>query len=168
MTFPIRLEGRAGALPIRALGDLLAAERPFETRAELSRAELAFRIFAALRAHPHINNVLTHIARANWVQVERSLNRILDTVTASDGLSPLEQNMIDLMCAERGITGKIVKPYFHAALHRFLEPRDAERLIRHVENLFLELEWKAQQPAPPLTAPSQPTEESGHARCEPQ
>lgn len=168
MTIPIRLEARAEALPIRHLGDLPAAEQPSETGAELSRAELAFRIFAAFRAHPHINNVLTHIARANWVQVERSLNRILDPATASNRLSSLEQNMIDLMCAERGTTGKILKPYFHAALHRILEPRDAERLMRHVENLFLEFEWKAQHPAPPLTVPSEPTEESGHARCEPQ
>jgi hypothetical protein len=168
MTIPVRLEARPEALPIRHLGDLSATERPFEAPAKLSRAELAFRIFAAFRAHPHINNVLIHIARANLVQVERSLNRILDQATASDLLFPLEQNMVDLMCAERGITGKILKPYFHATLHRILAPRDAERLIRHVENLFLELEWKAQHPAPPSTVPSEPTEESGRARREPQ
>lgn len=168
MTLPVWREAQAKAQPIRHLADLPAAERPLETRARLSTAELAFRIFAAFRAHPHINNVLTHIARANWVQVERSLDRILDPATASDGLSPLEQNMIDLMCAERGITGRILKPYFHAALHRILDPRDAERLIRHVDGLFFELEWKALHPAPPLTVPSEPTEEPGHARREPQ
>ena len=168
MTIPVRLEARAETQPIRYLNDVPAAERPFETHAEPSTAELAFRIFAAFRAHPHINNVLTHIARANWVQVERSLNRIFDPATASDDLSPLEQNMIDLMCGERGTTGKILKPYFHAALHRALESHDAERLIRHIDGLFLELEWKAQHPAPPLTVPSEPTEESGHARGQPQ
>lgn len=39
----------------------------------------------------------------------------LEPTITSDGLSPLEQNIIELMCAERGITGKILKPYFHAA-----------------------------------------------------
>src|SRR5689334_22558247 len=34
-----------------------------ETRQKLSTTDLAFRIFAAFRAHPHINNVLTHIAQ---------------------------------------------------------------------------------------------------------
>ena len=83
---------------------------------EASTAELAFRIFAAFRAHPHINNVLTHISRAKWAEVEKSLNRILDLATTSDGLSPLEENIIELMVGERGITGKILKPYFHGRL----------------------------------------------------
>ena len=65
--------------------------------------------------------------------------------------------MIDLMCADRGITGRIMKPYFQAVLRRVLEPDHAERLIRHITALFLELEWKAQQPARSLTerTPSQ-------------
>ena len=106
------------------------------------KARLAFRIFAAFRAHPHINNVLTHISRAKLVEVEQSLNRILDPATTSDSLSPLEQNIVDLMCAKRGITGKILKPYFQAALHRLLEPHHAERLIRHIDALFIELEME--------------------------
>lgn len=161
MTIALRLETRAEPLPtpgaILQHHDLQPAERPSETRPQLSTAELSFCIFAAFRAHSHINNVLTHIARANWVQVERSLNHMLDPATAGDSLSPLEQNIIDLMCAERGVTGKILKPYFHAALHRLVEPHCAERLIRHIDMLFLELEWKAQQPEPPSTAESEPT-----------
>lgn len=133
---------------------------------ELSTAELAFRIFSAFRAHPHINNVLTHISRARWIEVEKSLNRILDSATTGDGLSPLEENIIDLMVGERGVTGRILKPYFHAALHRILDPGRAERLIRHVNALYLELEWKVQHP-PPAPPPSEPSEESGHARNEP-
>ncbi|HEX3162088.1 MAG TPA: hypothetical protein VHQ92_05885 [Pseudolabrys sp.] len=169
MTVPVRLENRAEAQLVRgAIHEYpLPAERRSETHPKLSTAELAFRIFAAFRAHPHINNVLTHIARANWAQAERSLNRILDLATPSDGLSLLEHNIIDLMCAERGITGKILKPYFHAALHRLLNPHHAELLIRHIDVLFLELEWKAQHPAPPPIVPSEPLKESGHARSEP-
>ena len=43
-----------------------AGKAKSKDRLELSTVELAFRIFAALRAHPHINNVLTHISRAQW------------------------------------------------------------------------------------------------------
>jgi hypothetical protein len=159
MTIPLRLGHRAQYL-------LPVAEYPkSEGGLELSTAELAFRIFAAFRAHPHINNVLTHISRAKWIEVEQSLNRILDLSTTADGLSTLEENIIDLMVGERGITGRIFKPYFQATLRRIVEPSRAERLIGHINALYLELEWKVQHPLParPLSEPSQ---ESGHARGE--
>lgn len=128
-------------------------------RPELSTAELAFRVYAAFRAHPHICNVLTHISRANWGEVERSINSILDPATTSDDLSPLGRNILDLMVAERGITGKILKPHFHTALHRLLDPPRAERLIRHIGAMFLDLEWRLQHPVPP-PAPSEAAGES--------
>jgi len=89
MTIAVRPESRA---EIRAAWDAVldtehllpamkASER--ESGLPLSTAELAFRIFAAFRAHPHINNVLTHISSAKLVEVEKSLNRILDLSTAS-------------------------------------------------------------------------------------
>ncbi len=134
-------------------------------RPKLSTAELAFRIYAAFRAHPHICNVLTHISRAKWSEVERSISSILDPATTSDELSPLGRNIVDLMVAARGITGKILKPHFHAVLHRFLDPPQSERLIRHVEALFRDVDWKAQHPAQ-LPAPSIAPEESDRARAE--
>lgn len=170
MTIPVRLENRAEAQLVRGATFReylrLEAQPSGSESPELSTAELAFRIFAAFRAHPHINNALTHISRARWIEVEKSLNRILDLSTTGDGLSPLEENIIDLMVGERGATGRILKPYFHAALHRILESSRAERLIRHVNALYLELEWKVQHP-PPAPPPNEPSEESGHARGEP-
>lgn len=133
-------------------------DRSLAAPARLSTAELAFRIFAVFRGHPHISNVLTHISRANWAQVERELNIILNPTTTG-GLSSLARNIVDLMCAERGVTGKILKPYFHAALQRLLGPDEAEQLIRHVEALFLELEWKADHPASAIAS-----KEAGHDR----
>ncbi len=127
--------------------------------ARLSTAELAFRIFAVFRGHPHISNVLTHISRSNWTRVERELNVILDPTATAGRLSSLAHNIIDLMCAERGVTGKILKPYFHAALQRLLGPDEAERLICHVEALFLEFEGKADHPAPAISP-----KEAGHDR----
>jgi hypothetical protein len=156
MTIPVRSEIQADARPMwrpilyQELPLRPATVRSFETcsRPQLSTAELAYRIVAVFRAHPHINNVLTHISRANWAVVEHALNTILDPTTTSAGLSPLAQNIVDLMCAERGITGKILKPHFHAALYRLLGPNGAELLIRHIEALFLELKWNADHPAP--------------------
>src|SRR5450759_2569701 len=103
-----------------------------EVRPEFPIGELAFRVLVAFRVHPHLSNVLTHISGANWAKVERSLNSIFDLATPSGSLSPLDQNIIDLMCADRGVTGRILKPYFHAVLRRVLEPNHAERLIRHI------------------------------------
>src|SRR5215468_9283749 len=116
MTIPARLESCTDAWPLRlgspsaGLPPKTTTDRASKTRVQFSTAELAFRTFAAFRAHPHINNVLTHISRANWIEVEKSLNRILDLSTTTDGLSPLEENIIELMVSERGITGKILKP----------------------------------------------------------
>jgi hypothetical protein len=151
MTIPVRMEIQASSHPASALPQirptLIATNRKLEAPAELSISDLAFRVFAAFRAHPHISNVLTHISRANWNNVERALNDILDPATISEGLSPLAHNILDLMCAERGVTGRILKPYFHAVLHRLLGPTGAERLTDHAEALFAELERKAEQPA---------------------
>ncbi|WP_271599428.1 hypothetical protein [Bradyrhizobium sp. CCBAU 45384] len=134
-------------------------------RPKLPTAELAFRIYASFRAHPHICNVLTHISRAKWSEVERSISSILDPATTSDELSPLGRNIVDLIVAERGITGKILKPHFHAVLHRLLDPPQSERLIRHIEALFRDLELMAQHPAQPPARSIAP-EESDRARVE--
>lgn len=69
------------------------------------------------------------------------------------------------MVAERGITGKILKPYFHAVLDRLLDPPQSERLIRHIEALFRDLEWKPQHPAQPPALSISP-EEADRARVE--
>ncbi len=114
----------------------------------LSTAELAFTVYACFRAHPHINNVLTHISGANSKRLEHALRSILDLTTPSDTLSPLERNIVDLMCAERGITGKILRPHFHGVLRKVLQPDRADRIIRHIDFLFLELEWQALYPPP--------------------
>lgn len=168
MTVPLRLGSRADMqLTQTAIlrENLLPTAEPIksEDHLEPSTAEFAFRIVSVFRAHPHISNVLTHISRAKWSEVEQSLSRILDLSTTGDGLSPLEENIIDLMVGERGVTGTILKPYFQAAVRRLLEPSSAERLIRHINALYLELEWKVLHPAPSAPVPSEPSEGSGNA-----
>jgi hypothetical protein len=105
--------------------------------------DLVFRVAAAFRGHPHINNVLTHISGANWNAVEGALRAILDPRTGSGDLSPLARNIVDLMCADRGVTGRIVKPFYRGLLTDLLGMATASRFIAHVTSLFLESEIAA-------------------------
>src|SRR5450759_1926793 len=97
-------------------GAIFPCEFPPETpephsvtaRPELSIGELAFRVRVAFRVHPHLSNVLTHISGASWAKVEQSLNVIFDLAPTSGSLSSFDQNIIDLMSADRGITGRIM------------------------------------------------------------
>jgi len=150
MTILARLDRRTElqATPAVVIGETCAEKsEPLDgkLRPEPSIRELAFGMCCAFRAHPHLNNVLTHISRANWPSLEHSLRRILDPATTGEGLSPLEQNLLDLMCADRGITGRILKPYFRAVLYNLLEPGRADRIIGHIQSLFRELELNAEK-----------------------
>jgi len=120
-----------------ALGQIVgAAGSNSGPAAQPARADLAFLLVATFRAHPHINNVLTHISRSNWGEIERALNAILDPTMTRNALSPLAQNIADLMGAERGTTGKILKPHLHGILRWRLGPSGAEGVIRHIETLL--------------------------------
>src|SRR5664279_1972588 len=107
---------------------------------EIAVGDLAFLVVAGLRRQPHISNVLTHISGADWGRVEQALRAILDPFTASRDLTPLARNIVDLMCADRGVTGRILKPYFRDLLARVLSPHLAALLTDHVSLLFLEFE----------------------------
>ena len=119
-----------------------AAGMPHDGR-EIALGDLAFLVVAAFRRHPHINNVLTHISGANWQRVEQAQRAILNPLTASRDLTPLARNILDLMCADRGVTGRILKPYFRGLLARILSPQLAGLLTDHVGFLFLELELES-------------------------
>ncbi|THD56985.1 MAG: hypothetical protein E8A46_02475 [Bradyrhizobium sp.] len=110
---------------------------------EIAVGDLAFLVVAAFRRHPHINNVLTHISGANWQRVEQAQRAILNPLTASRDLTPLARNILDLMCADRGVTGRILKPYFRGLLARILSPHLAALLIDRISLLFLELELES-------------------------
>lgn len=119
--------------------DVTIAFRPAPQTAPMTAPvhELAFRMVAAFRAHPHINNVLTHVSRSDWAAVERALRRIFDPGTTAAELSLLELNLVDLMHAERGVTGRILKPFMRDRLGKFLKPKQAEEILAHVESLFV-------------------------------
>jgi len=151
---PSRLRGAPNSIPehrtsLTALSRS-SVEAPREALApDLAIAvdDLAFVIVAAFRRHPHINNVLTHISGANWERVEQALRVILDPHARSRDITPLARNLVDLMCADRGVTGRILKPFFRALLVAVLSPRPAARLTAHVTCLFLEFEVARQRAA---------------------
>ncbi len=66
--------------------------------------ELALRIAVAFRQHGHIGNVLTHICGRDWTGLEHDLCRILDPKSVGAELSPLARNVLELLCANRGVT----------------------------------------------------------------
>jgi hypothetical protein len=80
------------------------------------------------------------------------------SLAGSRELSPLARNIVDLMSADRGIAGRILKPYFRDLFAAVLSPGLAARLTAHVTCLFLEYELTERQPVPTVSAnvPSSP------------
>ena len=103
---------------------------------------------AAFRRHPHVSNVLTHICGAQWERVEQALRAIFGPVAASGRLSPFADDLAELMWAERGVTGRILKPYMRDLLASILPRRSAERLLDQVAALSLARQARA-LPLPP-------------------
>ena len=97
--------------------------------------DLVFSLVAALHRHPHLSNVLTHISRSSWPRIEHTLRVILDPATQHRDLTPLARNLLDLMVAERGVTGRIFKPYFGALLTALAGPNEAEALLSRIRRL---------------------------------
>lgn len=111
--------------------------RGWTAHSEMVVDELAFRPLVAFRGQSHINNVLTHVSGDNWKRVEQELRAIFDPVTEHADLSPLAHNILDLMCAERGVTGRIQKPFFDSFVHGLLEQELAKQTIRRLTALYL-------------------------------
>jgi hypothetical protein len=111
-----------------------------QKRPTIALNDLVSFVAASFRGHPHINNVLTHISGADRGAVERALQAILDPRAGRSALSPLAWNLVDLMCADRGVTGRILKPFYRELLVTLLGDALASHLIAHITSLFLERE----------------------------
>lgn len=101
----------------------------------LSLELLAATVVASFRSHSHINNVMTHISGARWDHIECALLRIFDPAAAPVGMSRLESNIVELVCAEGGVTGRILKPYFQSVLKRLLPVPSVAALQAHISSL---------------------------------
>ncbi len=109
---------------------------------EFDLSDLVYTVVVMFRSHPHINNVLTHLCGGRWERIGQALCVILNPLATLNDLSPLAQNVVELMCAERGITGRVLKPYFHTLLAKVLPPRIAAYLRAHVLRLLHEMEMR--------------------------
>lgn len=138
------------ARPENNFGILIVAERACRSSisafrdatgavVEFDLGDLAQTAVAVFRFHPHINNVLTHICGGQWERIGEALRIILNPLATLNDLSPLAQNIVELMCADRGVTGRILRPHFHALLAKVLPPRVAAYLRAHVLRLFHEM-----------------------------
>ncbi|HET7412470.1 MAG TPA: hypothetical protein VFJ18_07380 [Pararhizobium sp.] len=128
--------GLVGAESIRAAGDAL------------SPPEFASFVATAFRNHQHLGNVLTHVSGGNWKRVEEALRAILDPHVDGRSLTPLARNIVELMCADRGVTGRILKPYYQGLLIGVLGETVARRVIDNVMCLFIDFETRARGTAP--------------------
>lgn len=115
-----------------------AAPQAMNDGVDLDR--LAFTVVAFFRSHPHISNILTHISGANWSKVELSVRAILAPRAKASELSALDRNLIELLWAERGITGRILKPYFEQLIEAMLGRNEAGALLAHLDLLLRELD----------------------------
>ena len=137
----IQISPIAISVAFEGIGRLPGEQIPAHAEAECPLPnDLAFILVAALRQHGHIGNVLTHISGTNWTKVEQALRSILDLDVGSQALSPLSQNIVELIYGDRGVTGRIMKPYFRTVLGKVLGIDGATRLMQRINGLFVELE----------------------------
>jgi hypothetical protein len=96
---------------------------------------LAFTLVALLRADGHLCNVLTHISSGDWRGVERALVAILTPRTPAGRLSKVARNILELLCDDRGVTGRIMRPFFLDAIARIAGRPERKRLENKIARL---------------------------------
>jgi len=89
----------------------------------------------ALRWHPHLGNVLTHISSRKWGQVEESFAIFFDSTADASSLTPLSQNLLELICDNAGTTGRIMQPFLLTFLAQNLDDEDAARIEQRIRCL---------------------------------
>lgn len=140
------IAGLSAAVAFEAIGRLSSPRTSVIAKIDQPLpADLAFILTALFRQHSHIGNVLTHISGRDWTMVESAFGSIVDPDIGSKALSPLAQNIVELICGDRGVTGRMMKPYFRAVLGKILGVDSALRMMQRVSVLFAELEWARHQ-----------------------
>jgi len=131
-----------GPRPRTAIATGAAADRDRESVAAaaggasaVDPSALALRLAVAFRRHPHVGNVVTHICGGQWERVEQALRRIFDPTSDPDDLSSLAHNLVELMWTERGVTGRILKPYVRELFAGILPHLSGERLLNRLADL---------------------------------
>jgi hypothetical protein len=97
--------------------------------------ELAFGLVARLRADGHLSNVLTHLSAGKWSAVEEAIVAILRPRAATGRLSGLARNILELLCDDRGVTGRLMRPFFFAQIAQLAGKTQAVRLEHRIRRL---------------------------------
>lgn len=97
--------------------------------------ELAFGLVARLRAEGHLSNVLTHLSAGKWGAVEQAIAAILRPRAATKRLSGLARNILELVCDDRGVTGRRMRPFFFAQIAEMAGKAHAARIERRIRRL---------------------------------
>ena len=99
-----------------------------QAAADGASAGLSFTLVALLRADWHLCNVLTHVSSGDWRAVEQAINAILEPRTPPRRLSNIARNMLELLCDDRGVTGRRMRPFFFEAMARVAGRAEMKRL----------------------------------------
>lgn len=97
--------------------------------------DLSFTLVALLRAEGHLCNVLTHISSGDWRAVEQAIVAILTPRASSKKLSTVARNILELACDNRGVTGRIMGPFFFNAIVRVAGKPEGKRLEKKIRRL---------------------------------
>jgi hypothetical protein len=91
---------------------------------------------AAFRTHAPVRNAMMRISDGRWDRIEEALCVILDPRARRSEFTPLAENIVDLLCATRGLNGPVVKPWFRSLLDRLLPSGIAKRLCAQAVSLY--------------------------------
>ena len=127
--------------------------------------DLSFALVALLRAEGHLCNVLTHIASGDWRAVEQAIVAILSPRTSSKKLSDLARNILELACDNRGVTGRIMGPFFFNAIVQVAGKKDGKRLERKIRQLRRRMSLDGQVRL--MARPPQPGKSAGARSARP-
>ena len=94
--------------------------------------DLSFALVALLRADGH---VLTHIVSGDWRVVEQAIIAMLSPRASSKKLSNMASDILELACDNRGITGRIMGPFFFNAIARIAGRPAGKRLEKRIRHL---------------------------------
>lgn len=92
-------------------------------------------LVAVLRSDGHLCNVLNHVGRGDWQRIEAAIRAILAPRTRPSHLDSVADNVLELICDGRGVTGPVMQSVFFGTIARKLSPRLAGRLRDKVRRL---------------------------------
>lgn len=135
---------------------------PFTKSAAIAVDDLSFTLVALLRAEGHLCNVLTHVSSGDWRAVEQAIVAILSPRASSKKLCNVARNILELACDNRGVTGRIMGPFFFNAIVRIAGKADGKRLQKKIIRLRRRMSLDGQVP---LVVHSRRARRFSRARC---